>query len=425
MEHSAAPGPARHGHHGRPAHPESEARAGAASDGELLALAGTIRALEVSSGRRLRFPPPIEALFARETREAHDRRLVTRGLLAVVLYDLFLLTDTVMTPDVLGEAAIVRFGVFTPVALLLVWLTHRGVRPALRDGLQSAASLVGVGGFIYIFTRSDHPYAVFYHGGLILALTVVNLVVQLPYRHALAVSTAILAIYALTLLTDSRQPVAVECTNLMTIGASAALTLFASYRLEREQRLTWLLGLRERGRAAHLALDNRRLGRLATRDTLTTLANRRGLETHLRRVLRRPRAGMLSALLVDIDHFKQYNDHYGHQQGDVCLQRVASALAGVPTRSGDMVARFGGEEFVIILPGTDEPSAAAMAERVRRAVSALEIPHADSPVAPVVTVSVGVATMAQDAAGDGTALIEAADAALYRAKAAGRNRVAA
>jgi diguanylate cyclase (GGDEF)-like protein len=396
-------------------------------DGEaaLVAVGDDVRGLADGGGAPMRFPPRLEALFERETRAARDHRIVARGLLAVVLYDLFLFADAVMTPDVIGQAAIVRLGIFTPLALLFLWLTRRGLSPAVRDTLQAVVSLVAAAGFTYIFTASTHPNAGYYQGGVVLVLAVVNLVVQLRYRHALGLTTGIVAFYAALPFVEGRLPDPIEGTNLMLVATTAAVTLFGNYRLEAEQRLTFLLTLRERLRSAQLQSDNRRLGKLATLDTLTALANRRAFNMHLRRLVRRPRAGQISVLIVDIDHFKQYNDRYGHQQGDVCLRRVAAALARVPTRAGDLIARLGGEEFAVILPGTDREAALAMAERLREAVSALAIAHETSPVAPHVTISVGVATGDQVPTGSaGGGLLAAADDALYRAKKAGRNRVA-
>jgi diguanylate cyclase (GGDEF)-like protein len=381
---------------------------------------------EIAGGRRtrVRFPPRLEALFERESQAARDRRLVARVLLAAILYDLFLFTDMVMTPDVVVEAAIIRLLIFTPAALLFLWVTTRGVTPAVRDALQTVVALIGAAGFTYIFTASRHPNAHFYQAGVILVLAVVNLVVQLRFSHALGLSLGVVGFYALMPFLEGRLPTAVETTNMTILATTAGVTVFGNYRLEREQRLTFLLALRERVRAAELASDNRRLGKLATLDTLTALANRRGFNAHVRRLARRPRADMLSVLVVDIDYFKQYNDRYGHPRGDVCLRRVAAALARVPTRAGDLVARLGGEEFSIVLPGTDAPAALDMAERVRKAVAGLGIPHDASPVASVVTISVGVAT-GDAVEGSGDHLVSAADAALYRAKAAGRNCVSA
>ena len=128
--------------------------------------------------------------------------------------------------------------------------------------------------------------------------------------------------------------------------------------------------------------------------------------------------------MIDIDCFKNYNDHYGHGAGDVCLQRVASAMKSGQSRPGDMVARYGGEEFIVILPNTDDEGAKAAGERLLKRVTDLSLPHAHSLAAPVVTISVGYAAHrpALDD-GDPAALIEAADIQLYKAKNQGRNRV--
>ena len=167
------------------------------------------------------------------------------------------------------------------------------------------------------------------------------------------------------------------------------------------------------------------LAMLASLDGLTGLANRRTFDQALDADIRRnTRTGSpMALLLMDIDGFKLFNDTYGHGGGDRCLKRVAQAVAGVPNRAGDTVARYGGEEFAVILPETDLAGAFAVAERIRRAVEALGIPHVASPVGSVVTVSVGVAASCGPAL-DARELLETADAALYRAKRAGRNRTA-
>lgn len=167
------------------------------------------------------------------------------------------------------------------------------------------------------------------------------------------------------------------------------------------------------------------LERLATRDGLTSVANRRcfdqTLNTEWRRATRESRA--LSLLMIDVDYFKFYNDTYGHQGGDDCLRRVAGAMSDVVKRSSDAVARYGGEEFAIILPATDPEGACIVAERIRAAVENLALPHTKSEVADHVTVSIGVASAIVSTGGMPTQLVGVADAALYRAKKEGRNRV--
>jgi diguanylate cyclase (GGDEF)-like protein len=130
----------------------------------------------------------------------------------------------------------------------------------------------------------------------------------------------------------------------------------------------------------------------------------------------------LSALLIDIDYFKQYNDHYGHQAGDECLKSIASALSLAVQRPTDMVARYGGEEFVLLLPETDRRGALLIAERLQQLINRLAIPHALSPLGQV-GMSIGICTLIPQRDQPSQRLVACADRALYRAKAAGRNRI--
>lgn len=165
---------------------------------------------------------------------------------------------------------------------------------------------------------------------------------------------------------------------------------------------------------------------LAFIDGLTGVANRRRFDEALQAEWRRSRrqAYPLALLMMDIDHFKSYNDLYGHQAGDGCLRAVARALREPLSRAHDLLARYGGEEFACLVPECEVGDALRKAEALRSAVRALAIPHAGSPTADRVTLSVGVAVLAPDDAGEPEALLQAADAALYEAKRLGRDRVA-
>ncbi|MCP5279796.1 MAG: diguanylate cyclase [Thiobacillus sp.] len=180
---------------------------------------------------------------------------------------------------------------------------------------------------------------------------------------------------------------------------------------------------------AHLTLKLQadQLRAMAFLDGLTGLANRRRFNEALDSEWRfaRRTGAPLSLILTDIDHFKPFNDTYGHQAGDACLQAVAQVLMRSVTRSHDLSARYGGEEFVCLLPGTGLAGAQAKAESLRLGVQKLQIPHHASDVAPVVTVSLGVATVSPREGIDSAALVGLADAQLYEAKRKGRNRVCA
>lgn len=170
---------------------------------------------------------------------------------------------------------------------------------------------------------------------------------------------------------------------------------------------------------------NHQLEVLSVTDALTCLANRRRFDAvwldEWQRALRQ--ATPLAVIMLDVDHFKAYNDHYGHQQGDECLRRVGEVLLTTVRRAGELVARYGGEEFVVVLPGTSVIHAMAVAESIRANIQAAGIAHAHSGVAAVVTVSLGVAVGIPTQGDARDALVHAADAALYRAKDQGRNRV--
>lgn len=170
---------------------------------------------------------------------------------------------------------------------------------------------------------------------------------------------------------------------------------------------------------------NERLAEQAAIDVTTELFNRRHFNRQLHVALRDAarRREMTGLLLIDVDHFKLFNDHYGHLAGDDCLHQVAQAIAGTIRRSTDVAARYGGEEFAVILPGTGLEGTRHLAQRVLGAIRGLAVAHAASPTAAMVTVSIGVGTAKPGARFED--LVRAADEALYAAKRSGRNRVSA
>ncbi|MCP4289025.1 MAG: diguanylate cyclase [Gammaproteobacteria bacterium] len=164
---------------------------------------------------------------------------------------------------------------------------------------------------------------------------------------------------------------------------------------------------------------------LANLDGMTGIPNRRLFDHQLEHQWRHASSNgiPLSLILMDIDFFKSYNDHFGHVAGDDCLKKVATALARATCRDTDMVARYGGEEFVCLLPGTDAQGAETVGDRLRNAVLELEIPHEYSDVARHLTLSLGGATCVPDLTESSSALVEQADRNLYVAKEQGRNRL--
>ena len=237
-----------------------------------------------------------------------------------------------------------------------------------------------------------------------------------------------------------RDPARQDELTLLETGVNQLQSNLSSY-LQQQQRYEHELAshrdhladmVRERTSAlestnARLENANALLDSLARTDPLTGLANRRHFdeakEIEFRRALR---SGLpLSLLVCDIDAFKRYNDAYGHPAGDACLRAVAHAIQKCNARAGDLVARIGGEEFAVLLPGTTAEVATQLASRLLDAVSALAIPHRDSEAAAHVTVSIGLAQLDTEHTDNFSALFEQADQALYQAKSNGRNRVVA
>jgi len=183
-----------------------------------------------------------------------------------------------------------------------------------------------------------------------------------------------------------------------------------------EEKIEALIALRE---------ENGELEHLSAHDYLTGIPNRRSLNSFLDmewgRSLRKKAS--MSAMMIDIDHFKEYNDNYGHLQGDECLKHVSDAIVSSVNRSCDFVSRYGGEEFFVVLPETDKEGAISVAENIRKNIEELRINHSFSKVSPYVTISVGVQTVVPTSDMCLKDFVQSADEALYSAKKAGRNRL--
>ncbi|UWU24772.1 diguanylate cyclase (plasmid) [Rhizobium sp. CB3060] len=202
-----------------------------------------------------------------------------------------------------------------------------------------------------------------------------------------------------------------------TVVARRTMTILA--------QKTFLLELRDKSRVAELADANARLELLARTDPLTGIANRRWMMEMLNRLWSgdSPRAEGIAMLMCDIDHFKLLNDSLGHGEGDRCLVKVAGIIQSSMRKNRDRVSRYGGEEFLIVLPGVNEEEAIAVAERIREGVETASLPNPASGMSPCVTVSIGVVHVPNVGAVSPEQLQNQADEALYLAKQSGRNRV--
>ena len=309
----------------------------------------------------------------------------------------------------LARPDIWRFGLQLPLVLIMLVLTTprlylRWYQPAI----QIAAPLFGVGTVLMAVeaTPAQLPLVA---ARLLLAAFYFYFMLGLSFNAALRSNLLLIGAYAIAALTGAIA-VPVATYSLFVLLCANFIGGAGCYALEYAIRVAFL--------------ERRRLAEVATHDGLTGLLNRAALEEQARTLWQHAQIARLpvSLLLIDIDHFKAYNDRYGHQEGDRCLREVAAAIHGAARRRPlDVVARYGGEEMIAILVDSSRADAAATADRVRRVVAELGIAHSASSTRPYVTVSIGVTTIEPGGDYSHERAVRLADLALYATKAQGRD----
>jgi diguanylate cyclase (GGDEF)-like protein len=381
----------------------------------------TIEMLEGYMARRRRalaFPAAIEQQFETDTRARRCQRVTTGILVSAVIYNLFLIADWLLVPDVVWRAVAIHFGIVTPWMLFAAWIISRQPSRFTREALAASIPLAIILQIDYGFAITSSPYAEHYQYVVIPTLLYANVSLhRLKFPFALAVTSAIVLLHAALVLTVSHVSGPAAVMVVVHLLVCAYITLVANYQMERDLRRSYLYALGDRLRHAEADAASRR-------DTLTGLANRRHLEAELDRLWAAPEAQVspVSVVLIDIDFFKALNDKYGHAAGDLCLKRVAAIITAELRGGGDHAVRFGGEEFLLLLPRMDMPAAMRIAERIRVAIEAAAIPNEGAGLGGIVTASFGVATSSVSDL-SAAELIALADNALYAAKRKGRNQV--
>ncbi|MBO9468698.1 GGDEF domain-containing protein [Endozoicomonas sp. G2_2] len=369
--------------------------------------------------RRVRFPAPVEQAYEGYSRRYRARLIASTILPSLLLYNLLLVADFLLLPQTFLLAAFCHLALVTPL-LLFVGFTIRGEpRLWLRETLAMSVPLAMAAQILFIYSINiNHPAAQHYQYLVLLTVIYANVSQRLDFRFALAATTMLVAGYLWVVL-PSAEPFASKLVGMAAIVSIGYLTLSANFWMERDARYGFLRHLRDR-----LQREDAELA--ANRDALTGLSNRYQLEKRIDELYG---AGVenvhelsVGALMVDVDHFKAFNDHYGHPAGDTCLKRIAGAIAAQLRNENDLAIRYGGEEFLILLYDADLADAVRIAERLRRAIEGFRIPHVRASDHDDVTVSVG-AMAGHLARYRISELVDGADAALYIAKRNGRNRV--
>ena len=377
--------------------------------------AGSIDSETEREVERLRFNPETESEFQSYfiQRSLPRARWATAIYLALVAVVTAINMRGTMVPfgqSLLEPIYLLRLGVACPALVVILAAT---VIPELQRHYQWIAGTAVIVTGISVMLISGFAAAEGlpqFQMGDVLVVVYATLFLGLLFRGVLVVATALLISFiAIGLF------LGVSSEHLIFAGsvvfATTLMSVLSALRMERLLRANFI--------------ENRLLNDIAERDGLTGLYNRRMFDNLTSRLWLQAQRNQesLQIILVDIDHFKPYNDLYGHQAGDNCIRRVATIIARATKRPFDFCARYGGEEFALVLYAPSGSDSTALAEQIRRETMALSIPHAHSDAAGILTVSIGSATAEPDTKRSLAGLIQSADEALYRAKQLGRNRV--
>lgn len=370
---------------------------------------------------RLRFSNTLEEQFESDTRKDRSYRLWLEGLIAIAVLNVCLLADYLFVKDRLLSSIVKQTEIVTPLALIVNYMMRLNLPAWAREGSVAAGMTLIC--FINLYAEGGNTAATAAFGmmSVLITLLFVNVVMRLRFAYA-ASTTALMTAGGLLFTAYTaglKPPEQVVGASMMCLGA--ALTLTAAYSLERQERLNYLLVMSSEMQTAELH-------RLSNIDRLTDLPNRRAFDERFESLwLQGLRLRtQLSVILVDIDHFKIVNDVHGHLYGDEVLRRVAALLPKSLRAHIDFAARFGGEEFVVLLPDTGQKAALEVAEQIRQIIENAGTPVAGNGEGPQmlkVTVSCGVSSCVPDRGLKKEKLLKYADRALYKAKEQGRNRV--
>jgi diguanylate cyclase (GGDEF)-like protein len=392
------------------------------------------RQIQRFSGLRFQwptFPLALEDRFERDTAERRCRRLWLEGLIAIALFDLFLIADYFGSPQDFRRAFVTRMLIVTPLCVIVNASMLQKPGMIVRETSIAFASCLAGLTQLYLEANKSAAASAYVQLAVVAVVLFTNIVMRLRFPYALATSAVMLAGDWVFLRVDRMLTHQEEILGMGLAIGTIAITLVANYSAGREERLNYLLNLRDELLVQDLNRLNAQLLRRSESDALTGLANRHSFDTQYAELWKRAIVSgtALSVVVVDVDKFKQLNDRYGHLYGDEVLRRIGSLLQQALRAKDDFAARFGGEEFVILLPGTHQEAAVHVAERLCKMVELAGFPALDPSQKPydsntVATVSCGVATAYPTLRDRAEHLLEAADKAMYQAKANGRNCVA-
>src|SRR5271168_1218241 len=377
--------------------------------------------------QRLTLAEPLDSGFEQSTAVLRASRLWMEGLIAIGLFNFYVIADYFIRGGVSWFPLQVRLCVVTPIALLVNVSMRWSPNKIYRETSIAVGSCLIGASHLFLESNTNATSSAYAQVGLIVTVIFVNVVMRLQFIYALSASTFLLASDLVFLRQDHFLNASDKLLGTTLAVCAISTTVIANYSVGREERLGYLMRLRSEIQSKELSFLNVELQRISCIDSLTGLANRHAYDLQFAKLWREAvdSGGCLSAIVIDIDHFKLTNDTRGHLYGDRVLVRVASLLLQSLRCKDDFAARFGGEEFVVLLPGTTQQGAMIVAERIRKLVEVAGSPALPEPGSHprLSTVSCGVASCWPNDSNCQEDLLDSADKALYQAKAAGRNQV--
>lgn len=386
-----------------------------------------IERLSIHGYQKLTLPEPLEGGFEHSTSGQRTARLWIEGLIAIALFNIYVIADYFIRGGSSWFPLQVRLCIVTPIALIvnatMRWNPNKYYRETVIAVVACGIGLM----HLYLESNKDAASSAYAQVGLIVAVIFVNVVMRLEFPYALTTSGILFSADFVFIYQDRFLKPSEKLLGITLAVCAILMTVIANYSVGREERMGYLMRLRSEMQSRELSFVNERLQKISSVDSLTGLANRHSYEVEFRRLWREAVASgtSLSAIVIDIDHFKMVNDTRGHLYGDRMLVRVASLLLQGLRGKDDFAARFGGEEFVVLLPSATREGAVTVAERIRKLVEVAGSPAIQEQgiQPPMSSVSCGVASCWPTESCNREDLLEAADKALYEAKRSGRNRV--
>ena len=383
------------------------------------------KCLALSQNRSsLLFPKKIESLFKKSFFDSEKYKNILFILIGLFFFNIFAFMDKLMVNDIYIFAWKLRFFLITPASFISVFVIYFTKRPFVMDFVLTFILILAAASLLFIINKSGSSLVAQYHAGIFVVCLAGLLIFKISFFYKIFFSLLLIAVHLLFFEFNQNIHYYSKINIITVLFSLIIVSLIAAAERESNYRKAFIFGLLREITTYSLEKKNKFLKKISNRDELTGLSNRRFFKKHITRLITPIGNGLfpIALLYADLDNFKVYNDTYGHLNGDECLKKVAGILKKFTKRKLDLPARFGGEEFLIILPFTGRDEAVLIAEKIRKGVEDLQIKNKNAPFSDFITLSIGISLLNKEGSDVETA-INQADQALYKSKNSGKNTV--